>query len=100
MARNSKSSNATFVATILAAMLAATVPAGAHVLYVDTDSTASSPEGESWSDAFDNLQDALAAAHTDLNVHVIRIADGIYNPHGSDRTVSFELVDEVAIEGG
>ena len=89
-------------------------PAGAvsEVLYVDTDSTASEPDGSSWSSAYDNLEDALAQAgilntdgDSENDIEEIWIAEGTYIPTaelepGDPRSASFSLVDGVALYGG
>ena len=89
-------------------------PAGAvsEVLYVDTDSTASEPDGSSWSSAYDNLEDALAQAgilntdgDSENDIEDIWIAEGTYIPTaelepGDPRSASFSLVDGVALYGG
>ncbi|MEQ9305432.1 MAG: LamG-like jellyroll fold domain-containing protein, partial [Marinoscillum sp.] len=47
-------------------------------------------DGTSWSNAFDNLQGALAVAGTDVEIWV---AKGTYIPHSIDREVSFRIND-------
>ncbi len=66
------------------------------ILYVNQNATGAN-SGTSWSDAYTNLQDALAVAHAGDEIWV---ATGTYTPHSSDRTVSFNLVNGVAVYGG
>jgi len=60
-------------------------------------------DGSTWADAFNHLQDALAAASSGNRIHV---AQGIYKPDRGagvtpgDRTATFQLIDGVAIKGG
>ena len=78
-------------------------PVCGSVIYVDVDSTASSPDGCSWGTAFPNLQDALAAATSGKQIWV---ANGTYYPDRGggktlgDRNASFVLKAGVAIYGG
>jgi hypothetical protein len=72
--------------------------------YVDqnTDGTGI---GTDWADAFTNLQTALIAAQADsptaANPIVIEVAQGTYYPtSGPDRTATFQLEDNVSVEGG
>ena len=66
------------------------------VFYVDAGANGSNL-GSSWADAWTDLQSALAAA---TNGDEIRVAAGTYTPSASDRSVSFVLVDGVALLGG
>jgi len=74
------------------------------VIYVNTDASGAN-NGESWTDAFNFLQDALAVA---TSGDEILVAQGIYkpdedtdNPDGSgDRAATFHLENGVAINGG
>ncbi len=68
----------------------------AHVLGVDKNATGSG-NGRSWSNAFTDLQSALAAATPGTEIW---IAAGTYTPHTSDRTVSFQMKENVNIYGG
>ncbi len=78
-------------------------PVCGSVLYVDADSTASSPDGCSWGTAFPNLQDALVAATSGKQIWV---ANGTYYPDRGggqtlgDRNASFVLKEGVTIYGG
>ena len=67
------------------------------VLFVDADAVGAN-NGSSWSDAYNYLQYALAVAQSRDE---IRVAQGIYKPtKGSVRSISFELLNGVAIYGG
>ena len=74
----------------------------ADVIYVDAGAVGEN-NGESWTDARNFLQDALAAA---LIGDEIRVAQGIYKPDqgddvtAGDRTTTFQLISGVAIQGG
>ncbi|GAB4458698.1 MAG: hypothetical protein Kow0070_12700 [Anaerolineales bacterium] len=78
-------------------------PVCGSVIYVDADSTASSPDGCSWGTAYKNVQDALAVATSGKQIWV---AMGTYYPDRGggqslgDRNASFVLKDGVAIYGG
>ncbi|MCA9249560.1 MAG: right-handed parallel beta-helix repeat-containing protein [Phycisphaerales bacterium] len=75
------------------------------VRYVDAGATGMN-NGTSWSNAYPNLQDALADAMGDDSVTQIWVAAGTYTPDqgggqvSGDRTVTFQLQDELAIFGG
>ena len=66
------------------------------VYFVDDDAAAGG-DGLSWNDAFNDLQDALAAVNSYTTE--IRVAQGTYTP-GYARTDSFALSNGVAIRGG
>ncbi|UCG46339.1 MAG: right-handed parallel beta-helix repeat-containing protein, partial [Phycisphaerales bacterium] len=76
------------------------VPAG--IIYVDAAATGAN-NGQTWTDAYRHLRDALAAAGQGDE---IRVAQGIYRPDlgagisPGDRTQSFQLKNAVAIKGG
>jgi len=73
------------------------------VIYVDKDAPGGLDEGTSWSDAFGDLHDAIASADYCGGVNEIWVADGLYRTTGVppyDRTLSFELLDGIAIYGG
>jgi len=71
-------------------------------IYVDADATGAG-NGSSWGDAYNYLQDALAAAQSGDEIWV---AKGIYKPDQGatqtpgDRTAAFHLLNGVAIYGG
>ncbi len=71
------------------------------VLFVDADATGAN-DGSSWTDAFTDLQDALAlAAIIDVDSLAIWVAEGTYFPtDDNDRTVSFELQSGRPLYGG
>jgi hypothetical protein len=70
--------------------------------YVDADATGGN-DGSSWADAFNDLQDGLAATWSDDEIWV---AQGIYKPDEGvgitpgDRTATFHLKNGVTIKGG
>jgi len=70
-------------------------------LYVDAHATGGN-NGKTWTDAFTDLQDALALAKKGAGlITEIWVADGTYYPtSGNNRNTSFKLVDGVAVYGG
>jgi len=72
--------------------------AASRILYVDVDATGND-DGSSWTDAYDHLQDALAAT---VAGDEIRVAEGVYTPAepGGDRNATFQLATGVTIAGG
>jgi hypothetical protein len=76
-----------------------------HILYVDADAPGAN-NGASWTNAFKNLQDALAAAAVNPHVTEIRVAQGTYEPDQGagqtpgNREAAFGLVNGVVIRGG
>jgi hypothetical protein len=74
---------------------------GACVWHVDADAWGANT-GRNWFDAFNHLQDALAVAAPGDK---IKVAGGTYKPDQGgaqtpgDRTATFNLIDEVVIEG-
>jgi len=73
-------------------------------VHVDYEATGSN-DGSSWSDAYTNLQAALNEAEGLSSQSEIWVAEGVYKPSESSdpndsRTVTFELVSNVAIYGG
>ncbi len=75
---------------------------GDQIIFVDADAVGAN-NGSSWTDAFNYLQDALAAA---ASGDEIRIAQGVYRPdrgagvERGGRGASFQLIDNVRIRGG
>ncbi|MHC4740757.1 MAG: right-handed parallel beta-helix repeat-containing protein, partial [Planctomycetota bacterium] len=73
-----------------------------RLIYVD-DSATGANNGFSWADAYNYLQDALAAASSG---DVIRVAQGVYKPDKGpgiapgDRMATFQLINAVIIKGG
>lgn len=79
-----------------------TLPTAAQgSLFVDP-SAPPGGDGASWSSAFAELQDALDGARLDPSVQSIHVAAGTYRPDRGtlDASLSFELVDGVALLGG
>lgn len=73
-----------------------------HILFVSGETT-ELPNGTTWGNAFDDLQDALAVAENSLGaVKEIWVAKGRYTPapFGGDRARSFELTSGVGVYGG
>ncbi|USN98520.1 MAG: right-handed parallel beta-helix repeat-containing protein [Phycisphaeraceae bacterium] len=73
-----------------------------EVLFVDQAATGAG-DGSSWTDAFTDLQEALAEARGEPGRYdAIWVAGGVYTPASADgdRDISFELVDGVALLGG
>ena len=66
------------------------------IIFVDK-SNSSSGDGKSWATAFSSLQGALAVAKDGQQVWM---ADGVYKPSTSDRTLAFTIVNSVQIYGG
>lgn len=75
------------------------------VLLVDEDA-AGNNNGSNWTNAYNNLQDALSAAKTSGGVDEIRVAQGTYRPDQGggntpgDKEATFQLINGTAIKGG
>jgi predicted outer membrane repeat protein len=70
-------------------------------VYVDANNSSGIYDGLLWSSAFQDLQAALEFTAICNAVQEIWVADGTYYPTlGTDRTVSFELQDDIKIYGG
>ncbi|MEM8901697.1 MAG: choice-of-anchor Q domain-containing protein, partial [Bacteroidota bacterium] len=70
------------------------------ILFVDADAGGQN-DGSSWTNAYTDLQDALATARNCGDVTAIWLAEGTYVPtDGLDRKVTFQLVDGVSLYGG
>lgn len=73
------------------------------IIYVDVDATGPTHNGLTWTTAFTNVQDALAAA---VAGDEIWVAEGVYYPDegagqtGDDRSSTFQLKASVALYGG
>ena len=70
----------------------------ADTIFVDANAEPGG-NGKSWQTAFDDLQDALAAAQADDEIWV---AEGTYTPAppNGDRKATFQLISGVGIYGG
>ena len=73
--------------------------AGGQNVYVDKDATGDN-NGTSWANAFNELRDAVYVAGRYENVQEIWVAEGVYNPHPTNRDTSFILKDSIKIYGG
>ncbi|MHC4694804.1 MAG: choice-of-anchor Q domain-containing protein, partial [Planctomycetota bacterium] len=73
-----------------------------RIVYVDADAPGNN-DGSSWEDAYNRLQDALAAAYFGDKIWV---AQGVYKPDAGggntsgDREATFQLMNGVTISGG
>jgi uncharacterized repeat protein (TIGR01451 family) len=84
-------------AVLMLALSPQAVRAQGSVIYVDVNAGGVN-DGTSWTDAYTDLQAALAAASSDDEIWV---AQGTYKPTtGSSRTATFQMVNGVAINGG
>ncbi len=73
-------------------------PAVAQTVYYVDQSAGGTGSGASWSNAFTDLQDALAVAAAGDEV---RVAEGTYTPSATgDRSASFEIDNGVRVLGG
>ena len=72
-----------------------------NILYVDINATGGNNNGQTWTDAFTDLQAGLDLAAT-CGIAQIWVAQGTYRPTGpnGDRTISFTLLPQTAIYGG
>lgn len=69
----------------------------ASVIYVDQNATGTN-DGTNWTDAFDDLQEAIALS---VFGDEIWVAEGTYKPTtGTSRTISFEIKNGTKIYGG
>jgi predicted outer membrane repeat protein len=75
-----------------------TVPPSDRILHVDADVSGGANTGETWADAYTDLQTAL---HRAVCGDEIRVASGVYKPTAvTDRTATFRLKDGVIVKGG
>lgn len=81
----------------ITAVFPTTATAGGSIIYVNK-SAAGNNDGTSWTDAYTDLQPAIAAAISGTQIWV---AAGTYKPTtGADRSVSFAMKEGVALFGG
>lgn len=73
-----------------------TIETNPMIIYVNANATGDN-NGTSWANAYTSLQDALASAKFDSQIWV---AAGTYKPSQSEREISFQLKNGVAIYGG
>jgi len=78
-----------------AVLLVSAASTRAGVIYVNA--SAPGGDGSSWASARNDLQAALAAAQSGDEIWV---AQGVYKPHATNRAISFDLKNGVAIYGG
>ena len=79
-------------------LLTANFTSIAEIIYVNTNSITGNNNGQSWEDAYLNLQDALQNAQKGDEIWV---AEGTYYPTSTnDREIYFELPAGVALYGG
>ncbi len=73
---------------------------GGTIVYVDSSATGLN-NGSSWTNAFNDLQDALCIAYSIDTVNTVWVANGTYtpSPHGA-RLMSFVIQDSIQIFGG
>ncbi len=92
------------VAVALCVIIASAVWSDERVIYVDAAATGAG-DGSSWSDAYRDLQDALADANEAPSA-VIRVAQGTYRPGPPmgatlrSWQATFQLHNRVTLEGG
>jgi len=79
--------------------------ATSKIIYVDTDAIGAN-DGASWENAYNFLQNALAAAEIANKPVEIRVGQGIYKPDQGggqtpgDRESTFQLINGVSLKGG
>ena len=70
------------------------------IVFVDTTATGLN-DGSTWVNALTNLQRALNFARKYVDVEEIWVAEGVYfTTNSQDRTISFELSDQIKVYGG
>ena len=73
-------------------------PIHAETLHVNANSTATSPDGSTWANAYQSLRDALFSATADDEIWV---AQGTYFPSDTDdRGAAFNVQEGAEIYGG
>ena len=86
-----------WIILVVIVVLVGSATASGKVIYVDDDASLGG-NGQNWATAYRYLQNGLAVAWSGDE---IRVAQGIYKPtKGSVRSISFELLNSVAIYGG
>jgi hypothetical protein len=80
----------------LALFLLSAHSAWAVDIYVDQNADGQFHNGTSWTNAYTDLQSALATAN---NEDTIYVAQGTYKP-GTDRAATFQLINGVTLLGG
>lgn len=92
-----------FVLFVIASLMTSTTIAAGTIYYVDADATGGNGSGDSWANAFTNLQDALQKATAEDQIWV---AAGVYYPDvgggqaDNQRSASFTIKAGVALYGG
>jgi len=82
---------------LLITVLLGVATANAVIIRVDKDATGLN-NGNTWANAYEDLQDALAAA---VSGDEIWVAEGIYKPTTTNnRDIAFEIIDGVELYGG
>ena len=69
------------------------------IIYVDMDAVAIDNTGMSWEHAYTDLQEAMYRARK-CGCEQIWVAEGMYKPAKAARSISFELINNVALYGG
>ena len=83
-------------------------PAATTIIFVDQDSTAVSPDGTSWANAYPKLQDGLVAAGSPAAGELVEVwvAEGIYYPDegggqvDNNQFANFKIPNRVHLYGG
>jgi hypothetical protein len=83
----------------------AVVPANSRTIYVDNDASGTA-DGNSWTNAYRRLQDALVDANVGDGPLSVLVAQGVYKPDQGggqilgDRNATFQLISCVTLRGG
>jgi hypothetical protein len=73
---------------------------GNTTVFVDSSATGQN-DGSSWTDAFNDLQNALCLAYSIDTVNTVWVANGTYAPSSDElRLISFVIQDSIQIYGG
>ena len=87
-------------------LLAIGTTAAGKIIFVDANAPGPTHDGSSWANAYKYLQDGLTDANSSAKPVEIRVAQGIYKPDEGigtmpgDRTATFQLINNVTLEGG